>query len=162
NGLAIASGEGMVPLRTHEVTQCHANLEGRAPGCADGTREGFLDEVAFPNVAACGDPQGNKMSYAEAKSGAMGLCDPGWRWCTPGGISALPDQPTPTWGDATITDPCAWVSRETDSASCEKVALAVGGGCLLTLAEAGLSGSGECVANTCESGWRVATTLHMD
>ncbi|MBL8626167.1 MAG: hypothetical protein JNK64_32935 [Myxococcales bacterium] len=46
-----------------------------AAGCADGTREGLVDPVAFPAVAACGG------SWTGDVGGAGALCAAGWHVC---------------------------------------------------------------------------------
>jgi hypothetical protein len=51
--------------------------EGLPCGCADGTREGFVDPAAFPDVAACDG------AWTGALSGGSVLCEPGWHVCAP-------------------------------------------------------------------------------
>jgi hypothetical protein len=46
-----------------------------ALGCADGTREGFVDPTAFPTVAACAGAWDGEVGQAGA------LCAPGWQVC---------------------------------------------------------------------------------
>jgi len=67
-------------------------------GCADGSREGFLDDKAFPKIAACGGawdikgihhgtPKCNRMAGNDGKNAAgkgcnvEDLCADGWRVC---------------------------------------------------------------------------------
>ncbi|MDX2012656.1 MAG: carboxypeptidase regulatory-like domain-containing protein [Myxococcaceae bacterium] len=52
---------------------------GLSVGCADGTREGFTDVLAFPDVAACG---GGWQGDLDTSTSAEQLCGPGWRVCT--------------------------------------------------------------------------------
>ncbi len=164
-GTAAVQGRATVTLDLHQTAECRTRLARRDPGCDDGTREGFLDQGAFPNVAACGDQRGNKMLYADAKSRSGALCDPGWRFCAPAAISSLPREPDPTWSDSTLMDPCAWINRETDADRCEILSLALLDVCLFPFGSAGLAGTGECALSSdpmrpmCQSGWRMATAL---
>lgn len=48
------------------------------PGCADGTREGFVDDVAWPNIAACQATWAGDLSAA-----ADAVCGANFHVCTP-------------------------------------------------------------------------------
>jgi hypothetical protein len=54
---------------------CDGN--GNGPGCADGTREGFLDGATFPNIAGCSGAWSNP-----GLSNASYLCAYGWHIAT--------------------------------------------------------------------------------
>lgn len=92
----------------------------RAEGCADGTREGFLDTKAFPNVAACGPGLHAGKVAAEGPS----LCEPGWMLCSPAKIKIL-SAPKPTF--STSGPGCAWLVYE--PAGCEDAIAYPGAGC---------------------------------
>jgi hypothetical protein len=47
------------------------------PGCADGTREGFVDDVAWPDIAACGGAWSGDLSAS-----ADAVCGAGFHVCT--------------------------------------------------------------------------------
>lgn len=52
---------------------------GASVGCADGTREGFVDVTLSPDVAAC---SGNWTGDLDTSSSADALCAAGWHVCT--------------------------------------------------------------------------------
>jgi hypothetical protein len=68
-----------------------------AIGCADGTREGFTDLVAFPRIAACGATWTGKLDLRAPVTGAAcgnslgpcaalaDACAPDWHPCTDSG-----------------------------------------------------------------------------
>jgi len=47
-------------------------------GCADGTREGFIDATRFPDVAACA---GGWVQDLDVSTSASALCAAGWHVC---------------------------------------------------------------------------------
>lgn len=62
----------VVPL---DATIDAIDAAGTSAGCADGTREGLVDPVAFPAVAACGG------SWTGDVGDAGALCAAGWHVC---------------------------------------------------------------------------------
>jgi hypothetical protein len=60
--------------------QCMGNDDaGTASGCADGTREGFLDETAWPDLAACAGTWPGELTA----NGADAICANGFHVCAP-------------------------------------------------------------------------------
>lgn len=55
-----------------------ADAGGTQPGCADGTREGFVDDVAWPDLAACAGRWPGELTDAAADA----LCGAGFHVCT--------------------------------------------------------------------------------
>jgi hypothetical protein len=53
-------------------------IAGAGQGCADGSREGFLEVPAFPNIAACRGSWNGAISDPSARA----ICVSGWHLCT--------------------------------------------------------------------------------
>ena len=79
-----------------------------AAGCADGTREGFLDPVAFPSLAACAG------TWTGDVANAAPLCAPGWHLCRG------PEQPLAsiTYADAVAFPGCFAFDAAQDNWMC--------------------------------------------
>jgi hypothetical protein len=77
-------------------------------GCADGTREGLLDAVTFPDVAACSG------AWVGDVSNAVALCAGGWRPCV-GGDLALSRI---AYTDATAFGGCYAMNAAQDDEKC--------------------------------------------
>lgn len=77
SGTCVSGGQrNCSPGVCNELTDtCDGNNNG--PGCSDGTREGFLDGTAFPNIAGC---SGTWLS--PGLSNAAYLCAYGWHIAT--------------------------------------------------------------------------------
>jgi hypothetical protein len=52
---------------------------GVSVGCADGTREGFVDVTRYPDLAAC---EGTWLGDLDQSASAEALCASGWHVCT--------------------------------------------------------------------------------
>jgi len=71
---------GIVTLRRALAVRLPKSFSAYEPGCADGIRNGFLNPVAFPDIAACWGSYGlNHINSPEANA----LCAPGWHVCSP-------------------------------------------------------------------------------
>ncbi|MFA5133534.1 MAG: putative metal-binding motif-containing protein [Patescibacteria group bacterium] len=77
NGSCIGGqGRNCYPGTCNEsLDQCTGSVTGS--GCADGTREGFTDQTAFPNIAGCSGTWS-----VPGLTNAYGLCASGWHICT--------------------------------------------------------------------------------
>jgi hypothetical protein len=54
-------------------------------GCADGTREAFVDQTAYPGIAGCSGSWTNPDLRASGSDTADSLCASGWHICMKGG-----------------------------------------------------------------------------
>lgn len=76
---ANCGGCGLVCAGTCRNGTCSVVDAGVAqPGCADGTREGFVDDVAWPDIAACQATWAGDLSAA-----ADAVCGANFHVCTP-------------------------------------------------------------------------------
>lgn len=177
-GEVIAEGGATVVLQSDKAVDCTPVLSLRpstgappphASGCADETREAFLDAAAFPNVAACGGDANAQVVYQTAYPRAEELCQAGWHWCRPVEISMLPDVPLPT-ANAAI-DRCAWLDFQT--ASCDapvvfSIANSTCGGLQLARSPISPTADGPCnwpsgdAQADCSLSWKLAVTLEPD
>jgi hypothetical protein len=83
-----------------------------ASGCADGTREAFLNESVFPGIAGCGSSaDGAPFTYDQAMASAGTICAAGWHWCGPGDVGTS-GAAAPSTAGAT----CGWI--ESASSGC--------------------------------------------
>jgi hypothetical protein len=64
---------------------CVAGACVAEPGCADGSREGFVDTARFPRVAACGGTFTGFIDEASARA----LCAAGWHVCRGGDVRTV-------------------------------------------------------------------------
>lgn len=65
---------------TCRLGQClGTDAGGTQPGCADGTREGFIDDLAWPDLAACAGAWPGDLT----DPGANALCGAGFHVCEP-------------------------------------------------------------------------------
>lgn len=86
----LACGASTVAMASASAQRAHAD------GCADGQREGFVDELTHPNIAGCsgmwsqGDmraprtcvsPSGDDLPGSGAGCSARDLCEIGWHVC---------------------------------------------------------------------------------
>jgi hypothetical protein len=127
------------------------------PGCADQSREAFMNAGAFPDVAACGKANDSGFSFPEAVA-ASGVCTPGWHWCKAGDVGALPT--TIPERKAGVT--CAWLDAR--NANCNDTFTSFdSSGCQLPMAATGYAGgtsNGVCVGlQLCLLAWKLAMPL---
>lgn len=119
-----------------------------AVGCADGTREGLIDPVAFPAVAACGG------SWVGDVGGASALCAAGWHVC----LGSEPAVAAVTYAAATAFTGCFAIDAAQDNFICRpdcsaQVAAGVDTAANIDLAGVGAScafqfpGAGGCLAD---------------
>jgi hypothetical protein len=133
-------------------------MEPLASGCSDGFREGFIDIPDFPGVAGCG--MGNApVSYVQAKAMAGAICAPGWRWCRPGDVGALPASPAPRSVQGAS---CAWL--DASPSTCQDKVQAFGqptcGGAVTRSASAGAVDQGACTGLlACNEPWKLVVPL---
>ncbi|MBK7076287.1 MAG: hypothetical protein IPH44_28750 [Myxococcales bacterium] len=119
-----------------------------ATGCADGTREGLVDPVAFPAVAACAG------SWTGDVGGAGALCAAGWHVC----LGSEPAVAAVTYAAATAFAGCFAIDAAQDNFVCRpdcsaQVAAGVDTAANIDLAGVGAScafqfpGGGGCLAD---------------
>lgn len=117
-------------------------------GCADGTREGLVDPIAFPAVAACGG------SWTGDVGGAGALCAAGWHVC----LGSEPAVAAVTYAAATAFAGCFAIDAAQDNFVCRpdcsaQVAAGVDTAANIDLAGVGAScafqfpGGGGCLAD---------------
>jgi hypothetical protein len=125
-------------------------------GCADGTREAFLDRPSFPGIAACAGPGGVTLSYGDAAQMAASVCAAGWHFCRAAEVGPLPATPPP---GAVATGTCSWIDREL--AQCSDMVTAFTQSDCQGLGQAQtLAGptSGQCLLTltSCQAAWKLA------
>jgi hypothetical protein len=167
NGVVMAAGGTTVTLRKGTIVDCNVTLApstiaSDTVGCADGTREGFLDSDAFTDIAACADETGTASSYQKAKPHAEAFCQAGWHWCTPDDIAKLPNTPIPTAVPRPADDGCAWARFETSM--CMPGRLFTASDCTGLVFDGNMEGTGPCRfpqagVPTCDYGWRAGVTF---
>ncbi len=125
---------------------------GVATGCADGTREGFIDETVWPNVAACAGSWAGELTASSADL----LCAPGFHVCEPTDLELR----VVTYDDATAFPGCfAYRASNDGFDGCDALVCAgdedhddmagVGRGCraLSGVAHQGMAGASSCLAD---------------
>jgi hypothetical protein len=103
-GTCAACGVGKACLIDSDCNdgECAGGICQPGLGCAVGRRRGFLDEAAWPKVAACGAP----VSYSTAVASAPTVCAAGWSMCSVAQTNAL-SGPDPVFSGSSSL---AWIN----------------------------------------------------